>query len=397
MTENRRESMTPVGIVGTPKTVAPQRLAITNENHRKRPAAKAGVAGSNPAGGTSVLAVQRPFFEIARGLWLPNDYIDPQGQPTASDGIHDRATLPGTPAATPGEWPVCQPRAGGVSPPLWRRFRASLRRRTFAGSSFARFPTKKGLARMQSRSRRPGLPESARRHIGLGSRGLLQRRAQLGCQLAAGLGSVNRVPGGLDSLLGPAFQGDVGGHVPPLCGELRHNSTPRRTPPTSAHRRIVATCRSVGSGAPERTWVRADPAGSRAWTPAGTGHTRYGCVGRRRGSTSAWSGRGCATRVGWPSARTGWWTPTAGGLSPAIFAPDTAGRLMRLKRSWTGGADERRTDPTNGGDFERERRPVGVGQVPTHPRAAPPLERTTRGPPVPRTRSRPHQPELSPP
>ena len=76
--------MTPVGIVGTPKTVAPQRLAITNENHRKRPAAKAGVAGSNPAGGTSVLAVQRPFFEIARGLWLPNDYIDPQGQPTAS-------------------------------------------------------------------------------------------------------------------------------------------------------------------------------------------------------------------------------------------------------------------------------------------------------------------------
>src|SRR6516164_1555829 len=84
MTENRRESMTPVGIVGTPKTVAPQRLAITNENHRKRPAAKAGVAGSNPAGGTSVLAVQRPFFQIARGLWLPNDYIDPQGQPTAS-------------------------------------------------------------------------------------------------------------------------------------------------------------------------------------------------------------------------------------------------------------------------------------------------------------------------
>ena len=64
MTENRRESMTPVGIVGTPKTVAPQRLAITNENHRKRPAVKAGVAGSNPAGGTDEMPGRRPFLGI---------------------------------------------------------------------------------------------------------------------------------------------------------------------------------------------------------------------------------------------------------------------------------------------------------------------------------------------
>src|SRR6516162_10817578 len=254
MTENRRESMTPVGIVGTPKTVAPQRLAITNENHRKRPAVKAGVAGSNPAGGTSVLAVQRPFFEIARGLWLPNDYIDPQGQPTASDGIHDRATLPGTPAATPGEWPVCQPRAGGVSPPLWRRFRASLRRRTFAGSSFARFPTKKGLARMQSRSRRPGLPESARRHIGLGSSrsASASRPAWLPVGRWPRLGQpCSRRPG---FLAGSSFPGRCRWPLFLPCAvnyATQFNTQPYTA--TSAHRRIVATCGSVGSGAPERT------------------------------------------------------------------------------------------------------------------------------------------------
>src|SRR5271157_3273028 len=47
MSGNQRELATTVGIIGMPKTVARQRLATTNENHRKRPAAKAGVAGSN--------------------------------------------------------------------------------------------------------------------------------------------------------------------------------------------------------------------------------------------------------------------------------------------------------------------------------------------------------------
>jgi hypothetical protein len=39
MSENRRELTTTVGIVGIAKTVAPQWLAITDENYRKRPAA----------------------------------------------------------------------------------------------------------------------------------------------------------------------------------------------------------------------------------------------------------------------------------------------------------------------------------------------------------------------
>src|ERR1700733_2068489 len=63
MSGNQRELTTTDGITGMPKTVARQRLATTNENHRKRPAAKAGVAGSNPAGGTTVCAAQRIFLK----------------------------------------------------------------------------------------------------------------------------------------------------------------------------------------------------------------------------------------------------------------------------------------------------------------------------------------------
>jgi hypothetical protein len=37
MTENRRELPTTVGIVGIAKTVALHRLAMTRENHQKRP------------------------------------------------------------------------------------------------------------------------------------------------------------------------------------------------------------------------------------------------------------------------------------------------------------------------------------------------------------------------
>ncbi len=76
MSGNQRELTTTVGIIGMPETVARQRLATTNENHRKRPAAKAGVEGSNPAGGTSVMSrdiVDRcPETCFTRGGPLPS-------------------------------------------------------------------------------------------------------------------------------------------------------------------------------------------------------------------------------------------------------------------------------------------------------------------------------------
>jgi hypothetical protein len=47
------------------KTVAPQCVTTTNENHRKRPTAKAGVAGSNPAGGTYIFVLPRLMPDIS--------------------------------------------------------------------------------------------------------------------------------------------------------------------------------------------------------------------------------------------------------------------------------------------------------------------------------------------
>ena len=52
MAKTQRESARTVGMVGVARTGAPQRLAITRENSQKRQTGKAGVAGSNPAGGT---------------------------------------------------------------------------------------------------------------------------------------------------------------------------------------------------------------------------------------------------------------------------------------------------------------------------------------------------------
>ena len=52
MIEKRRELPATIDIPWTAKAVAPGRLTAMNANHPEQSAAKAGVAGSNPAGGT---------------------------------------------------------------------------------------------------------------------------------------------------------------------------------------------------------------------------------------------------------------------------------------------------------------------------------------------------------
>ena len=73
ITDNRRHHW-------TPKTVAPQRLAITNENHRKRPAAKAGVAVSNPDGALE-------FSQLKASFWPARKHRMPQACPSESGGV----------------------------------------------------------------------------------------------------------------------------------------------------------------------------------------------------------------------------------------------------------------------------------------------------------------------
>jgi hypothetical protein len=58
MIENQCELAAIVDNVQAPKPVAAQRVTATNGNPREQSAAKAGVAGSNPAGGTHMVCLR---------------------------------------------------------------------------------------------------------------------------------------------------------------------------------------------------------------------------------------------------------------------------------------------------------------------------------------------------